>query len=454
MAQRTNKRTRNATTTSSNERAAFGGSTASGGDSPQTSITYSGKAIPALRGTKLEPLIESAFIASQPKEFILIISEQSSEMLDLMFLIKQREASCSKFESGTEDKPFIPTFLRKKNPIHGSGLLKDNEKIKEVVARAETENEAHAANMAELAAELAKVELTCREELLHSKIMETLQLIAEGILITVNIKMPSAYEKMEIKESKLATHAVLSYLNTYSELFMKTHWRIKTSKLEFVERFRDHVGSESLLELTEQLTEDEKSCSSFISLKLSEVIPQVTHKLWDWHAKNERERKADAELKSYFEKRKQDKMNQDVEMNLEAEPTIPPKALENLIATNIKKVLQSEKAKANQALRKNYSGGAKNQALQPTKNGPRAPKSSRNTSTKSRGRARSQSKERLRADSINSDEEEKSKAPSVLKKKVRWPQNPNNSKPRSRSRPRGGRGDQRSGGRGRGRGKH
>ena len=65
---------------------------------------------------------------------------------------------------------------------------------------------------------------------------------------------------------------------------MKTQWRVKTSKLEFVKRFSYHVESESLLKLTEQLTEDKKSCSNFISLKLNEVIPQVTHKLWDWYA--------------------------------------------------------------------------------------------------------------------------------------------------------------------------
>ena len=86
MAFHRNKRTRNATNDSSNESAASGGTTASGG-ATFPSYIYLGKIISTLRGTKLEPLSKSEFIAAQPKELQTLISEQSSEMLNLMFLI-------------------------------------------------------------------------------------------------------------------------------------------------------------------------------------------------------------------------------------------------------------------------------------------------------------------------------------------------------------------------------
>ncbi len=445
-----NKRNRNATNDSSNESAASGGTTASGG-AALPSYIYSGKIISTLRGTKLEPLSKSEFIAAQPKELQTIISEQSSEMLDLMFLIKQRETSLAKFESGSETSPYIPTFLRKKNPILGSTQFKDNERIKAVVAKAAAENEAHAIKMAGFAAELSKEEVRCREELLHIKLCDTLQLLAEGILITIQITMPSAFNEMDdmqAKESTLAHHAVLTYLNTYSEHFMKPQWRVHGSKSEFINKYRAHIGSNSFAEIDGQLSDSEKGVSQLLCGKLTAIMPQITHELWGWHATQERARKANAEIKVFYEKRKQAKANEDVEMAFDTEQTIPPEQISNLINSGIKKALQAEKIKTTNNLRKNSSGGAKSQALQPTKNGQKNLKPSKNTSTKSRQNRRGRSKERSHEDS-NSNESNK-RAPSALKKTVRWPNHGAKSQQRSRSRPSGGRGESRSAGRGRG----
>ena len=333
----------------------------------------------SLLGTRLEPLRD--VLALQPKELQGTIISASSEMLDLLATIKQREKSYARFskpmvhpksqkimtdEAGKE-LPFIPTFLRKPHPIKSSDTMNDEPRMKVLLEAAAKDYAEYQVKMTARANECSKLEISIRRDQFRKKFYDLIHIMALSHVVVAKIEGDGFPSGMKLTQEELASKI------TFDTLYDLTFEQSKAIGLDNGEQVsgefanqRSH-NDESIE--SKWATQDEEFMKPIIE-NFDTWIPKITTDLWSYHKAKYKKREVNAALRELLQPIKMTKANEDVDDAMDTvDATRAPSSLTNVIRKETQLAVSKEVQRVKRTLAKNCSGDRKTQPSTPTANG-------------------------------------------------------------------------------------
>ena len=186
----TENRPTKAITASSSKRS---GSATSSKSNLKSNLKLTGTDIAAsLKDTPLESLAE--VVASLPKQISTLIKDKATLMFSLFRELKEREASLNLYDKEIVNKETgetvecRPKCCRHTNPITYSRFLKENDKLKETLAKYDQLMEDFNSEGTKLMRMVAKLKVEARTDELCKEIIETLHSLVNNFIIFEVIK--------------------------------------------------------------------------------------------------------------------------------------------------------------------------------------------------------------------------------------------------------------------------
>ena len=369
-----------------------GGSAAS---APPPSIIEPSPKLKAALGDRLSSM--TGVLASQPAELIDYIISSSKEMLDLAITIRQRTEALNKHEkpmvdpttnkplldANGEPLPYIPNFLKMKNPLKISAAYKDDTELKaELEAAAESWNIA-VLHLVTHHKSIAQLEIKAREKTLRGKFFGLLFTIALGHIVESQIRKPNHGCTLDRKllAQTLARGIVRSLPPSFnSALAVAT----RNDLLTAYDEDQDYNVS-----TTKELIKEEDT--AFIKPLITPIVRLIgpcTTELWELIAQKDQEKKISAELKKALKPKAMAEATADVETHLD-DDAARHKAKLDLVRKEAQKEAKKFMQTATRTMRKKYSGGVAVETSKPTKNGRKNGRSSSNKNETSKNQQRS-----------------------------------------------------------------
>ena len=360
-----------------------------------TSTTHPPDSI--VTGTRLEPV--ASILALQPEELKGTLISRLNEMLDLRATIKQRasthksrydkpsrrQATGAQSTDVPDDPPFIPGFLRTKNPLSASDQMNDHPQMKELIAESYIEYTEWLHKAAKWAEKVSTLEITLRQDELRVKLYIILDKMSLAHTIEEKYDNDGFDEGMKLSQDEIvvkAAHDSLLELSKDDAAVFGVEDGEAMAK-EYAAK-RSYNDAATALKMDSVCFTD-KDFITEVKKKLVEYLPKLTVNLWRTEDAKEKKRRARAELKEALIKQETLSATQAVEEAMETEDSNQvPQGLQDAINKATAKAVGKEVQRVKKSLKKNSSGGDKTKPPKPTKNGPESRKGSDTSSKKSK----------------------------------------------------------------------
>ena len=417
-------------------------------------------------GTRLEPV--ATILALQPEELKGTLISKLNEMLDLRATIKQRVSTHkSRYDKPSrrlatgaqsadvpDNPPFIPGFLRTKNPLSASDQTNDHPQMKELLAESYIEYTEWLHKAAKWAEKISTLEISLRQDELRVKLYAILDKMSLAHTIEEKYDNDGFDEGMKLSQDEIvvkAAHDSLLELSKDDAAVFGVEDGIAMAKEYAAKRSYDDAAT--ALKMDSVCGTDEDFIIE-VRTKLVEYLPKLTVNLWKTEDAKEKKRRARAELKEALEKQETLSATQAVEEAMETEDANQvPQGLQDAINKATAKAVGKEVQRVKKSLKKNSSGGDKTKPPKPTKNGHESKKDSATSSKKSKKTSKAGGDKSSKSNSNSNDKSQPGS--SILKngKKVRLDKNAkrhakDDASKESTSKRRGNRGGARGGARG------
>ena len=399
-------------------------------------------AIPtSIRGGRLDPVKE--VLESLPTELQQKVTSLLGDVLDLFATIKQKEETRARFTKSAKDpttgetlkdgagneRTFVPNSLRGKCPIKASKQSNDDPRMMTLLDEGEKLYSAWQTTAAKHCEKIAQLELTIRQEEIRTKIHDLAYMIASSYVCINEILEGGLPNGTTLTTDELADTAVYEALAKLEIEHIGALWMQSGRQLaDDYAKYRAYDVEATNTKMMEMVDSEEAPDEVTLYVTpvkaiITRLIPTLTTKLWENELAKEKERKISAALKKLLTTKAMATATREVDSAMDdVDGDGPDDELMKKVRAATKTAVGKEVQVLKRAMRKKYSGDAKNQALQPEKNG-RENKadstSSRSASnTKSRANAqggKSKSKKKNPKSSSNGKGEEKTKEKTKVK---------------------------------------
>lgn len=335
-------------------------------------------------------------LALQPTQLKDTTITASTEMLDFLATIRQREKSHARFDKpqrhpvtgdvlvGEDNipKPFIPSSLRAKCKVESSDLSNDDTRMRTVLEEAEKEYAIYQLKAATSAKLVSTLEITIRWEKFRTKFYEFVTTFASAYVCITKTRAGGFNQAMKLDMNDLATKMTYDLLENFSQTCAQYLGKENGTEL------RDEFAASQSFDNTAIVEKMDCTDGDFmlhITNQLKVMIPVLTTRFWSSNEKRDLEREVNAELKKLLKPKAMAKANNDVEDAMEVEDNSqPPQQIADVVRKETKRAVDKEVQKLKKQLRKNYSADGASQPLTPTKNGREQSDGSKNSRRKSK----------------------------------------------------------------------
>eukprot|EP00956_Cyclotella_meneghiniana_P006515 scaffold8576_cov44-Cyclotella_meneghiniana.AAC.1 len=371
-----NKRRRSGTATASNRsNAASGGAAAA--------------AVPNLSalGPRLEPL--KVMLESQPEELKGTIISLSKEMLDLRATIKQREESYARFtkpslhpttgeiinDEAGNPLPFIPNSLRIKRencPVKPTSAMASEQSMRNQMEQVYAVHDAYILKMAAHAKAVAELEISLRQDKLRRSFYDLLSKIALAHNVAEEVTAGKLPDGIMLSRDERMRKVVFDTLRDAPANICNAIGLVNGADLSL-----NYAASINFINpvIKDKMNEADSEFIKPIITKMHTWLPILSVSLWEADDARDNACKVNAAIRIALKPQEMTQANDDVNMQLDAEDE--QGTSQRLIDTIRHEAKEEAKKMVSSLMRKNYSGGTKNQEPRPTKNG----RESKNTSS-------------------------------------------------------------------------
>lgn len=387
-------------------------------------------------------------VATQRENFAKVIHGCCREMLEHDREIRRRSDTLKKFDTKYRDaddldeqnqpkeKPYIPVSLRNKLTVSCSPLVQKDGRCSEhlteiqtIQERARSIHETYQANIAAELKKIAEVELKARRTLFAYCYSESIVTIAEGIVVIA--KNHPGRRPIEMSVSDLAKVASIIAMQAIADR-VSNRWTESRFMIPGVgdgaleEFIKQHVAHHRIDEATINRAavrqSAEREISLYVSHKLEEWWPTLTHRLWAMDVKRDTDKKLESELADLFNSKAIVKANKNLAdaMETDADETLLP-----IIQKTVRRELAKKASASKKASRKKSSGDSKSQESTPKRSGHSKRETSKDASKKKQSKSKQPSKKTY-SDDEHAADDDKSAASNGSKKRGR-----SKSQPRS-----------------------
>jgi len=352
-------------------------------------------------------------LATQPDELKGIIISQSREMLDLRVTIKQREKSHARFEKPSTDAttgsvlndkdgnplPFIPISLRSKCPIKASNAMNDEPLMAVLLEKAKQAHAEHISKMTSYAQQASRMEISLRTRQLRHKMYNLQETIALSRLIILEFSGGMPPTGMKLNRDELVTKITFDILANSAQGIADAVG--KDNGAELAEEFAKHKSFDNPA-MENKMEELDKRIMQPIITLMNTWLPRLSVDLWKEDDEKDKQRDINAALRIAFKPKAMQTATEAVEAAMDVEDVNnPSKSLIEVIRKEQKKLADKQMVQLKRQMRKNYSGGEKDDLPpKPTENGRERKKSSKNPMKDQKG----SSKKKKKKDAANEPE--------------------------------------------------
>ena len=354
---------------------------------------------------RLGPRLEKAApsLVLQPTELQDLLIPQLRSMLSIVVNIFQCIETLAKYDKPfldsktkktikqllkpEEDLPFIPSALRKGNPIKCSDAYKDNPRMTKVLDDAGKDWEEYAKiKMATHDKTVKKMEITLRYESLQQEFFKFLKTWASGLIIAISFRdgMPEHGILTEDElTAKLSYDSLLDMSDRFPDHFAATAKALNFNDINALNAgFKTtHSYNDATIEL--KASDSDKEFVMPIAKVLAGLLAPATVALWQQEAEKDVKRGMNAAIRAKLRPQLQAQTALDVSSALS---NMGHENQEKQLMDRVLKATREETTKQlqriNKSQRKNSLGRAEIQARTPTESGQSSEKKSKKSKSK------------------------------------------------------------------------